>query len=396
MSVPITELAPALSFDLFYIAMSDRCNLSCIMCSTTKHPGEYAEGMDNIDLPLEQWKEVIGNIMRFSTKCVCFGGGEPLLRQRELGELVPMVASKGVNVNIVTNSTLLTEDFLGTIGQYKDRVIFVLSIDGLEEETDRIRGKGVFEKIMRATELLKLGKWKFLFTSVLMPQNFYRFEAFLKFIHKEFPEIMIDIQPVIPHNELYYVREKFILQEEQLDALKNLLTFLHEEAWPQTTGTGLREEAFLNIVGNARQLYGDLIKNGYINTDGVILDKFQHARDVSEMALDFSYDGSINQVYSLMRTVLKNQKKLKITRPFSLLDLYWNYFTNTLRTNNQCKMGTRSFNINRRGNLWICGRELEYPLYEYKIEKVLNTPEYYHEMKRVEACTSPCFAGLVI
>jgi len=206
-SVLDAENVEQLAFDLFYIAMSDRCNLSCIMCSTTKHPAEYEEGMNEAELSLGQWKKIIDNIMRFKTGTISFGGGEPLLRERELSELVTMVASGDVEVNIVTNATLLTDNFLKTINQYKEKIVFILSVDGLAKETGYIRGKGVFEKVIAAAEILRQDNWRFIFTSVLMPQNFLGFIDFLKFAHEKFPEIPLEIQPVIPHNEIYYIRE---------------------------------------------------------------------------------------------------------------------------------------------------------------------------------------------
>ena len=391
--VPQTQLA----FDLFYIALSDRCNLSCVMCSTTKHPAEYEEGMKQAELPLEQWVKIIDNITRFKVDTISFGGGEPLLRKPDLDKLIPMIASRGIPINIITNATLLTRDFLGSIGQYKDKITFGLSVDGLEKETDQIRGAGVFNKVMAAAEYLQQAGWQFFFTSVLMPQNFFGFIDFLKFIHHKFPEAMAEIQPIIPHNEIYYIREKFALSAEHLDALKNILGFLQDQAIkPYYLNVTLTEEAFLNIVQCPNEIWVDLIKNGYIAADGAILEKFKNVGKAGEMALDPRLGGKKEEIFSAVHLILKNQQKLKITRPMGLINLYWDYFTNTLHTNNQCRMGTKSFNINRSGNLWICGKELEYPLYQYGIEEIFNTPEYRNEMKRVEQCTSSCFAGLVI
>jgi len=228
------------------------------------------------------------------------------------------VASKGITINIITNATLLTRAFLDNIIQCKEKTIFILSLDGLQAENDRIRGDGVFSKVMAAAALLKQYGWTFYFTSVLMPENFLSFEDFIKFIEKNYPQVPLDIQPVIPHNEIYYLRNKFNFSPEQLNALKGVLSYL-----------------------------------------------------------------SSNQ-------------SLKLTRPLGMINRYFDYFTNTLRSSAQCKMGVKSFNINLRGNIWICGKELEYPLHKYQLEEVFNSNEYAQEMKRVENCQSPCLAGLVV
>ena len=300
-------------FQQFYITMTCRCNLKCIMCTTTTHPHELSQ-----ELSLNEWKAVIENITRFKIQSIGFGGGEPLLRSNDLAELVKIVASKGITINIITNATLLTGEFLEKIIPCKEKTIFLLSLDGLEAENDRIRGKGVFSKVMAAAALLKQHGWTFYFTSVLMPENFFGFVDFIKFIYKNYPQATFDIQPVIPHNEIYYLRNKFSFQAEQLDALKEILAYL------------------------------------------------------------------------------SSNPALKLTRPLAVINRYADYFTNRLQTNVQCKMGVRSFNISLKGNLWICGKELEYPLHKYKLEEVFSSSEYAQEMKRVESCQSPCLAGLVV
>lgn len=301
-------------FKQFYIAMSNRCNLSCAMCTTTTHPHELEE-----ELSFDAWARIIDNVTRFKVESIGFGGGEPLIRKNDVSRLAKMVASKGIIVNIITNASLLTAEFLDDIIEYKDKIIFLLSLDGLEEENDKIRGVGVFKKVIEAAENLRRYNWEFYFTSVLMPQNFTNYEFFLDFLLKNYPGVYVDIQPIIPHNEIYYKRNKFELSEIQLNALKGIILFLH-----------------------------------------------------------------------------KNEGQVKLCRPLKLIDKYWDYFTNTIVSENQCKMGTESFNINLRGNLWICGKELRYPLDKYKLEDVFNSPEYISEMKRVQNCKSPCLAGLII
>ncbi len=301
-------------FGQFYIAMTDRCGLSCIMCSTTvsKTPVE-------LELTVEQWEAIVQNITRFPVETIAFGGGEPLSRAADLGRLIPLITSKGITANIVTNATLLDAAFLESIRACKDKVVFLLSLDGLERENDAIRGKGVFKKVMAAVSLLEKGGWSFLYTSVLMPENMLRFKDFLKFFMKKHKRLHIDIQPVITNNEVYYLRNGFHLDRHQLKALKNLLTFLHE-----------------------------------------------------------------------------NERKMKLARPLRVMDRYWDYFTNQLITDNYCLMGTKSFNINYRGNLWICGKEIDHPLHLHKLEDALNCDAYLQEMKRVQKCKSPCLAGLVV
>lgn len=306
-------MAGKMEFRQFYLAITNRCNLACIMCTTTRH-NHHLEN----ELTLGEWTEVLKNITRFKVEVITFGGGEPFIRKDELLKLVRFVAEKGITVNIVSNGTLIAREVLDEIKDLRERVTFLISCDGLEEENDRIRGEGTFEKISRAVSMIRDYGFTLYITSVIMPENFSAFPDFLKYIRDHYPEVSVDIQPVIPHNEIYYRRQRFELDESSMRQLDRVISFLHE------------------------------------NSD------------------------------------------IKLCRPLKLIDRYPDYFKGTLVTRNQCKMGTASFNINLRGNIWICGKEIEMPLNKYRLEDVFSSAEYAREMERVRNCKSPCLAGLVI
>lgn len=302
-----------LTFHQFYLALTNKCNLECIMCTTTRHNHRLEK-----ELSRGEWMRVLENITRHNIEVITFGGGEPFMRKDDLLELAGFVASKGITVNIVTNGTLIREDDLERIRDIREKVVFLVSCDGLEAENDRIRGRGTFKKVLEAARIIREAGFTLYITSVIMPENFSGFIGFLKYVRDNYPGVSLDIQPVIPHNEVYYRRRQFDLNEDQVRQLQEVIDFLHE------------------------------------NSD------------------------------------------IKLCRPLGLIDRYPEYFKGTLRTQNQCKMGTASFNVNLRGNIWICGKELEFPLHEYKLEDVLNREEYLVEMERVKNCKSPCLAGLVI
>jgi len=314
--VPVSVSLPRPStekFSQFYLAITNRCNLRCIMCSTTRHPHEVEEELD-----IKDWLSVLENITRFETEVVTFGGGEPLLRQQDLIEMIKFCAGRGITVNVVTNGTLMNPGFLEEVSRFRDKLVFLVSCDGLRRENDLIRGEGTFHKIIAAADLLRRHRFTFYFTSVIMPENFSRYIDFLKFLRRHYPGVRLDIQPVIPHNEIYHRRQDFELNDRQKAQLKSVVDFLRRE------------------------------------------------------------------------------DPVPLCRPLEIVDRYIDYFNGTLKTKNRCKMGSGSFNINLRGNIWICGRELEYPLHKHKLEDVFGSPEYRQEMLRVEACNSPCLAGLVI
>ncbi len=135
-----------MKFDVreFYIAITNRCNLSCIMCTTGK--GKFDAGRE---LTTERWKAVLVNLNRnCRIRRVTFGGGEPLLRA-DIAEIMKFAcASEIETVNIISNGTLFNDAFISQFSPEELRKIGVIfSIDGLEYDHDFIRGTGVFRRV---------------------------------------------------------------------------------------------------------------------------------------------------------------------------------------------------------------------------------------------------------
>ena len=72
------------------------CNLTCNWCDT---PGVHDEGSE---LALS---EIIGKVREFRCREICITGGEPLLQEPELLDLLRLVSSLGYRMEIETNGT---------------------------------------------------------------------------------------------------------------------------------------------------------------------------------------------------------------------------------------------------------------------------------------------------
>jgi len=121
------------------------CNLKCIGCWAAeyeKHDNLSFEDMDSI---INQGKE-LGIYMYI------YSGGEPLVRKKDLIRLAEK--HNDCAFGAFTNATLIDEDFvqdLLRVGNFT----FMISVEGTKEETDARRGKGTYEKLMYAMDLLK-------------------------------------------------------------------------------------------------------------------------------------------------------------------------------------------------------------------------------------------------
>jgi MoaA/NifB/PqqE/SkfB family radical SAM enzyme len=119
-----------------------RCNLRCSYCGLWENKTP--------ELDKKKVIELIEELSSLGTKMISFGGGEPLLR-KDLGEIIDACKNKRIYVGVNSNGTLVKEkikDILKT-----DIVKF--SLDGTPDTNDRVRGRGVHDRVIEAIALCK-------------------------------------------------------------------------------------------------------------------------------------------------------------------------------------------------------------------------------------------------
>jgi len=126
--------------------LTQKCNLQCRHCSE-------AEQEKHKDLTRDEALDLVSQIIEAGTERVIFTGGEPFLRE-DWEELASALTRANVEVTAITNGTLLDEDTVRRIKQAGIGSIGI-SIDGIEETHDLIRGEGCFRLAMQAFGYLK-------------------------------------------------------------------------------------------------------------------------------------------------------------------------------------------------------------------------------------------------
>ncbi len=123
-------------FGIKYFAevdVTDNCNLRCKHCYHFNDEKDFKTK----ELSLDIWKKRFLELHKSGIRFMLLVGGEPALRKDVL-----MLANQIFPVNyVITNGTLkIPESF--------KHILFV-SLDGMKETNDSIRGKGTFSKIMK-------------------------------------------------------------------------------------------------------------------------------------------------------------------------------------------------------------------------------------------------------
>lgn len=126
------------------LSPSMRCNLRCTGC----YAGNYSK---EDDIPYEEVDRLVGEARDLGIYYIIVLGGEPFFNEYMLD-----IYEKYNDVLFTpfTNGTLFDEKLADRIKNLGN-VVPMFSLEGFEKETDERRGKGVFQKVMHAMDLLK-------------------------------------------------------------------------------------------------------------------------------------------------------------------------------------------------------------------------------------------------
>ena len=143
--------------------ITNRCNLTCMHCC-------FSAGKQGEEMTTQRVTEILQKIIKWQPDKITITGGEPLLRNDLLEHLKFLrEAFEGIII-LATNGTLIHKGNVSDIIQYIDRID--ISVDGVDEESSRkIRGRGVFAKVLKSVELLKLNGFDSISLSMVLTED---------------------------------------------------------------------------------------------------------------------------------------------------------------------------------------------------------------------------------
>ncbi|MFX1419142.1 MAG: radical SAM protein [Promethearchaeota archaeon] len=120
-------------------SVTHRCNLNCTHC--------YVD-QDSNEIPFDEACAIIDQLSEAKNFILIFFGGEALLRD-DIFDLMRYANEKNINVALASNGTLITPRIAKKLKNIGVGYVQV-SIDGLKDIHEQIRGKGTFEKAISA------------------------------------------------------------------------------------------------------------------------------------------------------------------------------------------------------------------------------------------------------
>jgi MoaA/NifB/PqqE/SkfB family radical SAM enzyme/ubiquinone/menaquinone biosynthesis C-methylase UbiE len=159
----------------FWIHVTNRCNLSCSHCLFSSSPKEKDT------LSYETMLQHINEAYSLGCRLFVLSGGEPLVYPKILELIEAILSHLGTSVVILTNGLLLEKVF--TCKDFeRSRVQFQISLDGLPNEHDAIRGKGSFEKLKDNLAWLTREGYTFSLSTCVHPSNVHTLEPLLEVV----------------------------------------------------------------------------------------------------------------------------------------------------------------------------------------------------------------------
>lgn len=138
------------------------CNLHCTGCWAAEYGSKLNLAYDEIDDIIRQGKEL-------GVYLYIYTGGEPLVRKKDLIRLCEK-HSDCIFLSF-TNATLIDEAFAEEMKRVHN-FIPAISLEGFEEATDARRGKGTYQKVIHAMDILRAKHLIFGISCCYTSQNF--------------------------------------------------------------------------------------------------------------------------------------------------------------------------------------------------------------------------------
>jgi len=165
-SIPLQE---------FWIHLTNRCNLTCKHCLFSSSPSEK-DTLNFATIALH-----VKEAYALGCRLFIISGGEPLVHPEITLLIDAILAYENCEVVLLTNGMLIEKIF--TCKTYdKARIHFQISLDGLEEAHDFLRGQGSYQKLMRNIAWLNQEGYAFSLSLCVHPRNIEALEPLIALV----------------------------------------------------------------------------------------------------------------------------------------------------------------------------------------------------------------------
>lgn len=197
--------------------ITGRCNFNCKMCYV--HTLDVAHALRH-ELTTEQWIRIMDDAYDEGMLYATISGGECLLRP-DFKELYLHLFRKGVRMSVLTNGSLITDEFLDFFTRYKPQQLQISLYGSNDDVYENVTGTRSYDAVIRVLQELKARGVKL--HVALTPNRFNKTDMWnlCRYLRKHGYDFTLNPYLIAPREGL--TREDFDLTEgeilEVLDAL---------------------------------------------------------------------------------------------------------------------------------------------------------------------------------
>jgi radical SAM protein with 4Fe4S-binding SPASM domain len=220
------EPSPVPSLRYLELQVTDRCNLRCRHC--------YLGDGRHEDLPIKKIQRIFEEFEEMHGLRLLLSGGEPLLHSQfwAMNEILRDYAFRSV---LLSNGTLITKEIASKLRVHEVQI----SLDGMKEGHDALRGAGTFQKALEAIDQLQEANIRVSVATMIHKKNLTEFEPMARLLEsKHIEEWNVDAPCMEGRLKEY---EEFCVAPEEAGPLLNygFGGGLHSSGDDATCGTHL-------------------------------------------------------------------------------------------------------------------------------------------------------------
>ncbi len=157
------------------IDLTQRCNLTCLMCYINQPAGSRAARAQ--ELSTAQFAAILDQLVAAGVFSMLYTGGEPLLRP-DFADLWRYGKRQGLLLSLFTNGTLLTEREADLLAEWRPTSMEITLYGATRETYERVtRTPGAYDRCMRGIELALARGLRLNLKSVLVRANRHEVDA---------------------------------------------------------------------------------------------------------------------------------------------------------------------------------------------------------------------------
>ncbi|MCT4509360.1 MAG: radical SAM protein [Tepidibacter sp.] len=195
------------------------CNFKCKHCYSSATPTK-----DKEELTLEEIKKVVDDLATINVPVILLSGGEPLMRDN-IFEIIEYIKSKGINVSLSTNGSLITKDVARRLKNLGIGYVGI-SLDGTSKTNDVFRGvNGAYDSIIKAINNCKEVGQKVGLRFTIQKKNYKEVKDILKLVDDiDIPRICF--YHLVPSGRGQDIINDMLTHEQTREVLDNLYTYV--------------------------------------------------------------------------------------------------------------------------------------------------------------------------